>query len=127
MTQKERKKLYELRTKDILQRLPEYGMLLDEYGGDISGIEWVSVGVTLQKGRELDNEQFTRAAEVLAMVLPAQILRQAAEISRCMKEKSNFPIAESSRNWFDAMAEQPLPSGLSASEGESMVMIGRLK
>lgn len=116
MTKKEIEKLEELRTKDILQRLTEHGMLLENRGGDVNGIEWVSVGVALKKGRKLDNVEIAQAAEVLAMILPARILEQAAEVSRSMKEKSNVPIAESSRNWFDAMAEQPLLSGLPTPE-----------
>ena len=127
MTKKELKKLHELRTKDTLQRLSEHGMLLENRGGDVNGIEWVSVGVTLKKGKKLDNAEIARAAEVLAMILPARILEQAAEVSRSMKEKCEIPVAECSGDWLDAAWKKPLPSGLSASEGESMVMIGRLK
>lgn len=108
MTKKEQDKLWDLKTKQIICDLPRNdGMMLEMSGGQMRGVEWATVTVTIQN---VDGSKaaFEEAAGVLASVLPLSILERAAELGREIEAKGGAPLAAFRPGWEETLHE-PLP------------------
>lgn len=103
MKEKERNKIEDLKTKQILCDLPKCGVLLEKRCGDMRGIEWAAVSVVIQKGGHCETE-IEDVAKVLADVLPLPILERAAEMGKSMEAAGELPLAAFRSGWWESFA-----------------------
>ena len=80
MTQRELAKLEELHTKRIMEELPCDNVMCNTFGGCMHGVNWTGVEVVFRVGEKIETNLLQELADALAVVVPWQVLKMAADI-----------------------------------------------
>ena len=80
MTPSEIAKLEELHTKRIMEELPRDNIMCNTFGGCMHGVEWTGVEVVFRVGEKIHADLLQGLAKELAVAVPWQVLKMAAEL-----------------------------------------------